>query len=120
MAPQFHLFENATDVRTYRAGQTIFQQGDQGAEMFVIRSGKVDITFNDKPLESLGQGNIFGEMALIDSAPRRATATATSDCELVPITAGRFEFMVQETPNFALTVMKVMSDRLRRFETVYK
>ncbi len=121
MTPRLHLFENMlTDTRKFYAGETIFWQGELGDEMYVIQSGEVEICCNDVPVESLGPGNIFGEMALIDSVPRRGTAFAKTDCDLVPISAVRFRFMVQETPNFALTVMKVMSDRLRRVEIVYK
>jgi CRP/FNR family cyclic AMP-dependent transcriptional regulator len=53
-------------------------------------------------------------MALIDQSPRSATAVAKTDCKLAPIDRRRFEFMVQQTPFFSLTVMKIMADRLRR------
>ncbi len=53
-------------------------------------------------------------MALIDHAPRTATAIAMSDCKLVPIPEKRFLFMVQQTPHFALQIMKVMAERLRK------
>ena len=115
MTQKLRLFENASDTRHFQAGQTIFADGETGSEMYVIRAGKVDIIQNGKVVETLDSGNLFGEMALIDNAPRSATAKANTDCELVAINAKRFEFMVQETPNFALTVMKVMTDRLRRY-----
>ena len=57
---------------------------------------------------------MLGEMALIDHAPRAATATAIGDCRLVPISEKRFMFMIQQTPYFALQIMKVMAERLRR------
>ena len=55
-------------------------------------------------------------MALIEHAPRTATATAKTDCALVPISEKRFTFMVQQTPHFALQIMKVMAERLRRMD----
>ncbi len=62
---------------------------------------------------------MIGEMALIDHLPRSASARATTDAKLVPIDQRRFLFLVQETPFFAIHVMKVMADRLRRMnETV--
>ncbi len=115
MTQKLRLFENSSDTRQYQMGQTIFADGEPGTEMYVIHAGKVDIVQKGHVVETLEPGNMFGEMALIDSAPRSATAVANTDCELVAINARRFEFMVQETPNFALTVMKVMTDRLRRY-----
>jgi len=56
------------------------------------------------------------EMALIDQAPRTATAVAKSPCKLAVITEKRFAFLVQTTPYFALHVMKVMAERLRRMD----
>jgi len=57
---------------------------------------------------------IFGEMALVDSSPRSATAHAVTDCKLAVVDQKRFEFLVQQTPNFAIQVMGVMADRLRK------
>ena len=67
-----------------------------------------------RQLEEVGPGTIFGEMALIDLGPRSASAVAVTDCELVSIEKRRFWFLVQETPYFAETVMRVMAERLRR------
>jgi CRP-like cAMP-binding protein len=58
----------------------------------------------------------FGEMALIDGGTRSATAIAKTDCKLVPITEKQFLFMVQETPFFALRVMRTLTARLRRVD----
>jgi CRP-like cAMP-binding protein len=65
-------------------------------------------------LETVGPGGIIGEMALINTSARSASAIARTDSKLVPITAKRFQFLVQQTPFFALQVMEVMADRLRR------
>jgi CRP-like cAMP-binding protein len=64
-------------------------------------------------VETVGAGEPFGEMALIDQAPRVATATAKTTCKLAVIPEKRFLFMVQTAPQFALQIMKVMADRLR-------
>ena len=55
----------------------------------------------------------MGELGLVEHAPRSATVTALTDCEFLPIDAKRFQFLVQQTPNFSLHVMKVMAERLR-------
>jgi hypothetical protein len=60
---------------------------------------------------------IFGEMALIDNAPRSATAIAASDAKLVPVSEKQFLFLISNTPYFALNVMRVMARRLRAANT---
>ena len=104
--------ENAVD---YAAGQTIFCVGDEGREMYVVLDGLVDISIDARVIETINPGGMFGEMALIDYSPRSsATATARTDCRLTPIDERRFNFLVGQTPFFALHVMGVMAQRLRR------
>ena len=74
----------------------------------------MSLTAHGSELETVGEGAIFGEMAVIDREPRSATAVAETDCELVAVDKRRFWFLVQETPYFAEIVMRVMADRLRR------
>ncbi|MCI0525856.1 MAG: cyclic nucleotide-binding domain-containing protein [Nitrospira sp.] len=80
----------------------------------IFSLSQVDILIQDKVLETVKPGGILGEMALIDAKPRSATAVAKTDCKLVPIDEKRFVFLVQETPYFAIQVMQVMVERLRR------
>lgn len=107
------LFRNATDIRNFAAGQTIFSEGDEGHEMFVVRAGIVEIVLHGQTVAVLGEGEIFGEMALIDARPRSATARAQEDCTLVPVDERRFTFLIQQTPQFGLHVMRVLAERLR-------
>jgi CRP/FNR family transcriptional regulator, cyclic AMP receptor protein len=100
-------------VREFKAGEIIFKEGDAGAEFFVIHSGKVDIRLGNRQLGSLGDHDIFGEMALIDTAPRSATAVAATDVKIVPIGEKQFLFLVSQTPHFALNVMRTLARRLR-------
>jgi CRP-like cAMP-binding protein len=82
--------------------------------MYVVRTGEVEIERDGKVVDSVSPGGIFGEMALIDGAPRAATARAKTACEVAPITEKTFLFLVHETPYFALAVMRTLADRLRR------
>ena len=109
-----NLFQHSTDVEIFSAGQTIFGEGQAGDIMYVVQAGQVSIRYQGREIDVAGPGGIIGEMALIDDQPRSATAVATTDCRLVPIDERRFTFLVQQTPMFALTVMRVMADRLRR------
>lgn len=109
------MFRNS-DVRSFRAGETIFRQGEPRTYMFVVNEGEAEIRIGDRIVEVVGPGGIFGEMAMIDGAPRTASAIARSDCKLVPIDEKRFQFLVQQTPYFAIEVMRVLADRLRRVD----
>jgi len=100
--------------RECAAGEVIFQEYDMGSEMYVILEGEVELQIGDHVVETLGPGEPFGEMALIDQSPRTGTAVAKTACKLAVIPEKRFLFMVQTTPHFALQIMKVMADRLRR------
>jgi CRP-like cAMP-binding protein len=95
-------------------GQVIFSAGDAGREMFIVRAGSVDLRIGDTLLETVGQGGIFGEMALVDPAPRSATAVAGPDCALVLVDVAAFNDLVRRVPGLALEVMRVMAGRLRR------
>jgi CRP-like cAMP-binding protein len=105
-------------VRTYKAGDVIFSQGDAAEELFVIQSGHVEIRLGNRLLDALPERSIFGEMALIDGAPRSATAIAVTDVKLVPVGEKQFLLMVSRTPYFALNVMRALARRLRATNSV--
>jgi CRP/FNR family cyclic AMP-dependent transcriptional regulator len=102
------------EATSFAPGQYIFKAGDPGEAMYIVVEGELEILDGSILLETSGQGSIVGELALIDDAPRSATAIAKTDCKLVVVDRRRFLYMVQETPLFALSVMKVLADRLRR------
>jgi CRP/FNR family cyclic AMP-dependent transcriptional regulator len=100
-------------TRPVKAGTLIFQEGDKADGLFIIKSGQVGIRLGNRTLAELDANSIFGEMALIDDAPRSATAVAVTDVELVPVSEKQFLFLVSQTPFFALKVMRVLARRLR-------
>jgi len=116
MAVTLDLFRNETDFRTFPAGATVFAKGAAGDAMYVILEGEVELEIDGKKVATLGPGEVFGEMALIDNAPRIATAVAKSACKAVPVSQKRFLFMVQQTPHFSLQIMRVMAERLRKMD----
>jgi CRP-like cAMP-binding protein len=109
-----NIFKNETDVVSFFAGEVICKEGEPGDTMYVIQTGEVDIQVDGKLMETAGPGGVFGEMALIDTSQRSATAMAKTDCTLVPIDETKFKIVVHNTPFFAIQVMRVMADRLRR------
>jgi CRP/FNR family cyclic AMP-dependent transcriptional regulator len=114
MGVKLSMFAVESEPRICEPGETVFRAYDMGAEMYVVLEGQVELTIEDRVVETLGPGEPFGEMALIDQAPRTATATAKTACKLAVIPEKRFLFMIQTTPHFALHIMKVMADRLRK------
>lgn len=114
MGVKLEMFAADENPRFVEAGEAIFRTFDMGAEMYVVLEGEVELTIGDKTLETLGPGEPFGEMALIDQVPRVATAVAKTRCKLAVISEHRFLLLVQTRPEFALQIMKVMADRLRR------
>jgi len=107
------LFRTGVNTAAYAAGDTIFEEGEPGDEMYLVKEGRVNIQVEGQTVNSVGAGEIFGEMALISSDPRSATAVAASDCTLLPVNEERFLFLVQQTPYFSLHVMGVLAERLR-------
>ncbi len=110
----FKLFDRP-DVpsRSYKAGDVVVQEGESAKEMFVVRSGKVAVKVYGRTVEEVSAGGMFGEMALIDHSPRSATIVAEEDSVLVPINERLFVVLVQDTPFFALDVMRVLVERIR-------
>jgi CRP-like cAMP-binding protein len=110
----FALLSRATsETRTFKAGETVFKAGDEGHEFFVVKAGKAAVRLGNRTLEVLGEGDIFGEMALIDSEPRSADVVAETDLVVVPVGEKQFLFMTSEAPFFALSLMRVLVRRLR-------
>ena len=101
-------------TESFAAGDVIFSQGDEGASMYIIVDGDVEVAYDEQRSVRLGAGESFGEMSLIDKRPRSATVTAATDVTLAPISQGAFLVLVHDTPYFALEVMRSLSDRLRR------
>ena len=108
-----NLFKFVKEQVSFPAGHVIFTEDETGEIAYVILEGEVDLSFKGHLLETVTSGGLIGEMALIDNQTRSATATAKTDMKAVAIDRNRFVFMVQETPWFALEVMKVMAERLR-------
>ena len=117
MSFKLENFVSEESTRSCEAGEAIFREYVMGSEMYVVVEGEDELTIQGNVLETLGPGQPFGEMALIDQSPRVATATARTPCKLMVIPERRFFFMVQQAPEFALHIMKVMADRLRKMNT---
>jgi CRP-like cAMP-binding protein len=96
-------------------GQALFEEGQPAnGLMYVVRTGTVVLRSGRKVLETVGPGGILGEMALIDPAPRSATAVAGAGCTVSAVTEPLFHKLVKNVPGLALELMRIFSRRLRR------
>jgi len=109
-----NVFEKDATPIPFTAGQIIFEEGQTRDFMYVVKKGEVDIVIRGHVVETVGEDSFFGELALIDRAPRSATAIAKTDCALIKIDERQFLYLVQETPFFALIVMRTLAARIRR------
>jgi CRP-like cAMP-binding protein len=106
------LDPDASSVEVH-PGETLFAKGDRAINVYVIKSGKMEIFDGPVVYEMVGPGDLIGEMALIDEAPRSASIRAVTECEIIPIDAKRFVSMIERTPTFAIRVMRTLVRRLR-------
>jgi CRP-like cAMP-binding protein len=99
------------------AGDIIFEAGAIGELMYGVIEGTVELMANGKVAETIHEGDVFGEGALVHpSRTRMTTAVAKTDCVLACLDKQRFLFAVQNTPMFAIEIMQSFSERLRRLK----
>jgi CRP-like cAMP-binding protein len=95
------------------AGRMIVREGDDGDALFVLLSGTAEIERGGKTVTSLGPGDYFGELALLDPAPRAATVTATSDTELAVLGVRMFRVLLRELPPLGAKLLADLAARVR-------
>ena len=107
----------------YDDGTVVFQEGDKGDCMYYISEGEVKISISspdgDVLIATLGQGEIFGEMALFDRLPRSATATASGNTRILTIDKKKFFASISRDPTLAFKILEAMSQRTRRLNIEY-
>lgn len=119
-------------VRRFRKGAVLFEEGDEGSEMFVILSGQIMLyhvlgrTGTEgtelvprkaiRQIATLKDGDFFGEMALLEDRPRMSSAVAFTDSKVVSLNRESFNQVVSQRPEFALMIMTEMSRRIRSLE----
>lgn len=108
------LFSESKAMDHFQAGDVVFAEGSEGAFMYVVVEGTIDIFVAEKLIDISGPGDLLGEMSLIDSNHRSATAVARTEARLARVDESEFLSMVVDTPFFALHVMRVLVQRMRR------
>jgi CRP-like cAMP-binding protein len=110
---------NCATSRHVERGKTIFSKGEIGGSLFAVCSGTVEVLVPSAEgktavVKLIGEGEIFGEIALLDGGPRSADAVAFSDCQLMAIERRDFLALLRANPEVAITLLKVLCARLRR------
>ena len=105
-------------INEYDVSDVIFEEGSTGRELYVVLDGKIDIVkitgATKTTIVTLGKGEFFGEMAVIDGSSRSATAVAAAPkTKVMRINHARFVYLVSQQPAFALMIMDALSKRLR-------
>jgi CRP-like cAMP-binding protein len=96
--------------------KVLMRQGDIGTDMMVIVRGQVAVERDGQRLNTLGAGDFFGEIALVDGGPRTATVTTEEPSTLLVLTHGQFHSMMEEFPEVAAQVMNALANRVRHLE----
>ncbi|HET7654790.1 MAG TPA: cyclic nucleotide-binding domain-containing protein [Acidimicrobiales bacterium] len=109
------IHEHAKEM-TFRAGDVIGAEGERGGRFHLILDGEVDVDVHGEARPPLGPGASFGEMSLVDDAPRSATLRAKTDVRTLSISGFNFRPMLVEHPQIALKLLQQLSARLRRVE----
>lgn len=108
---------NHTDIRELSAGDLVVREGDPGDELFIILEGDCLVTKGGSEIAQLGSGAHFGEMALVDNAPRSATVTALADSRMLVLARKEFFAIIRKEPKTANKLMwsflQVLTARLR-------
>ena len=114
--------ERTLHKRHYRKGEVIFNEGEPGAALYIIKEGEVDVVINydsQDPisLTSLTNGMFFGEIALFDETPRSATIVASKECEIIALSKPDFILFSQKEPSIGLKIVmklgEILSIRLK-------
>ena len=99
--------------RSYAPGEQIVKEGDQAVAFYIITKGKVDVRKGDKSVNTLGAGESFGEMALLDGYPRSTSLYALEETDCLAMTRWDFTAELNTNPSIAVAMLPILSKRIR-------
>ena len=113
---ELQLIAKRTERVHVHAGKVLVREGAAGAEFFVILTGTAEVAHHGRRVATLGPGSFFGDLALLDRAPRNATVTAKTEMDLAVLGQREFAAMIDEVPGFAHKLLSGLAHRLREYD----
>lgn len=111
---QLGAIARAAKEQSRPEGTVLAREGEQGVGFFLIVDGEAEVSQRGRRLATLGVGDYFGEIALLDNRDRTATVTAKTPVRLLGLTAWTFRSLIKEYPSIALKLLEVLAAHLRR------
>ncbi|HEX5939000.1 MAG TPA: cyclic nucleotide-binding domain-containing protein [Dehalococcoidia bacterium] len=99
-----------------RAGTTLAKQGERGLDFFLIEDGTASVVADGKEIATLGPGDFFGEISLVDGGPRTASVEATANMKLLVVRKPLFDDLLETTPELREAVVRALGERIRALE----
>jgi CRP-like cAMP-binding protein len=112
-APEIAAMAATMQEHSFESGQIIVTQGTPGQAFYLIVSGRVEMSRDDSTIGAFGAGDFFGEMSLLDQAPRSATVRALEPTTCLMLSSWDFRALLEKHPSIAIKLLEVMSRRLR-------
>src|SRR5665213_1803191 len=106
------------DAVTVPAGKILVEEGHIGQEFFIIVDGSAKVSRNGKKVATLGPGDHFGELALLDRRPRSASVTSETDLDVLVLSQRQFNGLLQSVPTIGRKMLAAMANRLREADAV--
>ena len=94
------------------AGKEMATEGDRGREFFVLLKGEADVMKGGRSINTMKEGDFFGEIALVTKMPRTATVTATTDVDVLVITEQAFDNLLKKSPEIGRSVAEALAERV--------
>lgn len=113
---QLRAIAGASGLTEYREGRTVVEEGDRGAVFFVIVEGRAKVLKGRRTVARLKPGDFFGEMSVLDGAPRAATVVAETDATFLTLSSKGLSEVLSREPTLAMRMLKEMARRLRALE----
>ena len=107
------VFKNEPTRQTFAPGDILIREGEMNDKMFVILSGELEVRVDGKRVATLSEGNVFGELSMIDHEPASGDVVALSTGEFVTLDERRFLVVATQNPFFTMGLLRLLSAKLR-------